>query len=104
MSNRIRDNTPFLRLLLSTHFSQQKALLDSASDEQLDLLTELLYNILYTVPIPLVTRKKLQRKKYLKDLARIKRSRAFRRKQVRARKRDIIKLLIGYAKELNTLM
>ena len=104
MSDRIRDNSSFLRLLLTTHSSQQKALLDTLSDEQVDLLSEVIYNILYTVPIPNNTRKKLQRKKYLKDIARIKRSRAFRRRHVRGKKRDIIKLLDTFAKELVTLI
>ena len=104
MSSRIRDNAPFLQLLLTSHLPQQKALIESASDEQVDLLTEVIHNLLYVVPIAHSVRRKLQRKVYLKDLANIKRSRKFRKSHMRKRKSDLLKVLMPFASDLLALL
>ena len=104
MSTRVDRNRTFLQLLLTTHLSQQKALLDTASPQQIDLISELLYNILYVVPLSEKERKSLQRKRFLKDVSKIKRSANFRRKKVRARKAELLKLLHQYSKNILSLL
>lgn len=102
--NRLRENEHYVRLLLSTTPSQQKALLDSVTDEQLDLLTEVLYNLLYVVPINQRERSAMLRKQAWKELAKISRSRKYRRVRVKANRKRLLDILIKYSKELITML
>lgn len=45
MGSKVRDNADFLRLLLSTHATQQLALLHSITPEQIDMISEVMHNI-----------------------------------------------------------
>ena len=104
MSDRIRNNSAFYQLLLSSTYSQQKALLDTITPLQLDLISELIYNILYTVPIPDKDRKTLKRKKFLKEISDIKKSIRYRTSRVKKNKRQLLKVLDSYADNLLALL
>lgn len=69
MSQRIRKNITFLKLLLSTHRSQKKALLNTISSEQLKAIGEIALNILHGV-IPLTAYQKKVLSRY-KDAIRL---------------------------------
>lgn len=100
MSSRIRDNLAFLRLLLTTHVSQQKALLDSISESQANLISELLFNLLFVLPLNDKQQKALRRKQYLKDLSKIKRSFKYRKAKIKVYKNQLVKLLDTYKSQL----
>ena len=62
MSQRIRKNISYLQLLLSTHRSQQRALLNTISPEQLNTLGEIALNILHgVIPLTKIQKKALTR-------------------------------------------
>lgn len=104
MSRALSENGSYLKLLLESHPKQQKALLDTASKQQVDLLSEILYNLLYVVPIDEAHRKRLLKKSYLKDIAKHNRSYAYRKRRIITRKLDLIKLLMTYSHELLQLL
>lgn len=103
MSSRIKNNVDFFRLLLQTQLPQQKALLQSLTPEQVDLLTEIVWNLLNSVPLPDKEKKGLQRKKYLKDISLLKRSHKYRKRRLNANKKQIIKILNTYMQPLLAL-
>ena len=100
MSARLQNNGDFFRLLLQTHLPQQKALLSSLSPGQVDLLTEVMHNILYVVPLLEKERKALQRKKILKEISVIKRSQTYRKKRMQTQKVQLLKVLAAYKDKL----
>lgn len=100
VSHRMKENEFFLRLLLNTTSQQQKVLLDTVTDNQLDLLSEVIHNILYVVPIAQQERKSLLRKQVLVELAKIKRSYKYRRTRVKVNKKEVMNILVKYAREL----
>ena len=104
MSERIRNNGAFYQLLLTSTYAQQKALLDTLTPPQLDLISELVYNLLNTVPIADSEKKKLRRKKYFKELSDIKRSFRYRFSRVKKNKKHLLKVLETYADRLLTLL
>lgn len=63
MSQRIKKNISFLQLLLNTHKSQKKALLDTISTEQLKTIGEIALNILHGV-LPLSANQKKALSRY----------------------------------------
>lgn len=64
MSQRIKKNIIYLQLLLNTHRSQQKALLNSISVDQFSSISEIALNILEgVVPISSTQKKALSRHK-----------------------------------------
>ena len=104
MSQRLHQNQPFLELLLSTHDIQKRALLDTLSPQQVNLISELIYNILYTVPIQNQERKTLQRRKYFKEIAKIKRSIQHRKKLIKKHKKELFKVLARYRANIVSLL
>ena len=100
MSPRVKENIHFFKLLLSTHPQQKKALLITADKPQLDFLSELLHNIIFTLPTSDKQRAKLQRRKYLTDIANIKRSHSFRRQKVKKHATQVIKLVDEFTPQL----
>ena len=100
MSTRIRDNSSFFRLMLSTHLAQQKALLDTISEKQTNLISELLFNLLFVLPLKEKEQKALRRKQYLKDLSKIKRSFKYRKSKIKVYKTQLVKLLDTYKTQL----
>lgn len=46
MTAKVRKHLDFLRLLISSHVKQRRQLINTASDEQLSVLTEAVYNVL----------------------------------------------------------
>lgn len=100
MSAKIKDNLSFFRLLLETSSLQRKALLDTLSESQVNLISELVFNLLYVLPIQVKARKSLQRKTYLKDIAKIKRTYKYRKSKIRRNRAHIIKLLEAYKQDL----
>ena len=89
-----------MTLLLSTFPAQQKALLDTASHEQVDLISEVVHNIVNVVPLPHGERKSLSRRKYLKDISNIKRSVKHRKSIIRDNKKKLLDLLATYSPQL----
>ena len=104
MSPRVKENIHFFNLLLSTHLPQKRALLVTADKSQLDFLSELLHNIIFTLPTSDKHRAKLQRRKYLTDIANIKRSHAFRRQRVKKHAAQLIKLMDEFAPQLKKVL
>ena len=100
MSTRIRDNSSFLKLILNTHSPQQKALLDTISQEQANFISELVFNLLFVLPLKEKERKSLLRKQYLKDIAKIKRSFKYRKAKIKAYKIQLLKLMDTYKSQL----
>ncbi len=98
--NRLKENENYLKLLLSTSNQQQKALLETITDKQVDLLTEVIYNLLHVVPIPSRERNSLLRKKILKELAKVTCSHKYRRMRVRVNKKLIVDTLLRYSDQL----
>ena len=100
MSSRIQNNGDFFRLLLQTHLPQQKALLSSLTSQQVDLLTEVVHNVLYVVPLVEKEKKALHRKKFLKEVSVMKRSQKYRKKRMQTKKVQFIKFLLTYKDKL----
>ena len=100
MSSRVKDNIHFFNLLLVAHPAQQKALLTTASNQQLDFLSELMHNIKFTLPLTAEQRKRLQRKTFLTELANIKRSYNFRKQRAKRYAPQLIKLFSEFAAPL----
>lgn len=103
MSSRLRSNLHYLNLLLDSHKPQQKALLLTASNDQLDFISELIHNILFVVPITDKSRKALHRRKYLLEIANIKRSHNYRRQRVKRKALAILDLINEYQRELRSV-
>lgn len=103
MSTRLKENVHFFRLLLSAEKSQQRALMQTVSDSQTNLLSEVLYNFLNHFPIEQTVRKRLLRKTYLRDIANLKRSIKFRKARIKKHTRDILSLLMQYRAPLDAV-
>lgn len=86
--------------MLSTHLAQQKALLDTISEKQTNLISELLFNLLFVLPLKEKEQKALRRKQYLKDLSKIKRSFKYRKSKIKVYKTQLVKLLDTYKTQL----
>ena len=71
MSRRVSKHKPFLQLLRSAEKNQQKAILKSASEEQIKTLSEIILNLLAGhIPINLKNKRDLAKyKENLRDLA-----------------------------------
>ena len=100
MTTRLRENEIFARLMLTTSRQQQKAILDTLTDEQVGVITEILYNLLYVVPMNDRERKSLLRKKIYKDIANVKRSHRFRRSKIRASIQQLLNLINNYSTQI----
>ena len=103
MSPRVKDNIHFFHLLLTAHPAQQRALLTTASNDQLDFLSEVIHNIVFTLSDNPKDRKRLQRKTFLTELANIKRSYNFRRQRAKRYTSQLVKLLAEFATPLQQI-
>ena len=104
MSPHVKENIHFFQLLLNTHKPQKKALLLTISNPQLDFLSELLHNIVFTLPAGDKQHNKLQKRKYLTDIANIKRSSSFRKQRVKKHAGQVIKLLDDFNPQLKKVI
>lgn len=104
MSDKVRENLSFFRLLLDTNQLQRKALLDTLSESQTNLISEIIFNLLYVLPIHAKERKALQRKVFLKDIAKIKRSYKYRKTRIRKNRLQVLKLLDMYKEGLSQMV
>lgn len=100
MSSRIANNADFFRLFLQTHLPQQKALMSTLSQEQIDLLSEVIFNILNRMPLPDKVQKALKRKKFLVFISLLKHSVSSRRKRLQANQLRFIKVLLEHRDNL----
>ncbi len=100
MTSRLRENESFARLMLTTSRQQQKAILDTLTDEQVAVITEILYNLLYVVPMNDRERKSLLRKKVYKDIANAQRSHRFRRSKIRASMQQLLNVINNYSTQI----
>ena len=74
--------------------------MSSLSQAQVDLLSEVIFNLLNVVPLSDKARKTLKRKKFLVYISQLKRAVGARRKKLQAKKVQIIKILSEYRHEL----
>lgn len=102
--SRVNDNRAYFELLLHGRPIQRKALLETASDAQLDFLSELCYNILNTLPVRKGAREAMGRRKYMHEVANIKRSHAYRRQRVRKFKNKLLEAIDKVGKELKQVL
>ena len=104
MLAKIKDNLSFFRLLLETDTAQQKAILDTITERQANLISELVFNLLHVLPIQAKARKSLQRKTFLKDIAKIQRTYKYRKSRIRKNRAQLVRLLETYKQELLQLV
>lgn len=100
----MNDNKAYFKLLLTAHPLQKRALLLSSNNEQLDLISEILHNILNTLPLEAAQKRQLNRRKYLSEIANIKRSHKYRRDRVKKFKCKLLKLLEDHSEQLGELL
>lgn len=102
MSQRIRKNSIYLQLLLKTHKSQQKALLNSISPDQLKAISEIALNILHG-GLPLSSSQKKRLTPYRKAIRLI----GHKKSSQKSKKRTLIKnikVLIILLKSAETIL
>ena len=104
MSPRVRDNIHFFNLLLTSHPAQRRALLTTASNQQLDFLSELFHNILFTLSLTSKQKSSLQRKKFVRELANIKRSYSYRRQRAKRHAARLLKILDDFMPQLRQVL
>ena len=104
MVNLLDDHSDFLSLLLKTEKNQRKALLSTLSQPQVDLLSEVFYNLINNFPIPQSDKKSLSKKKFVKVIADLKKSYKLRNSTVKKHKKQVEQILIKYRNNLLTLI
>ena len=72
----------------------------AANPAQVALISEMVWNLLYHLPITAESRKALLRKKGLKDVANFKRTLRFRKVKIIKHLKDVIDILEKYHKKL----
>ena len=95
MSVLVRQNIPFIRLLISTTANQQKALINSITRDQVKSIIEITYNIINLhIPVAQADRKKLIRHiSLIKDIGLKKLSIKKKTDLIKSKKRIIIAML-----------
>ena len=83
MTSKLKQNEHFIHLILEAPLKQKNALLHSISPQQVDAITEVIYNLLYVIPLPTTEHKKLHRKKAFKEIAKTNRSIKYRRDRIK---------------------
>jgi hypothetical protein len=105
MSSRVIDNKPFLYLILnSSSAKQKKALLQTITPEQIDVVSEFVHNLLHTLPLTTEEIKLVKRKKFLKSIDSLKRSQTYRGKKIVKHKLPILKLFESFRDRLLKLL
>jgi hypothetical protein len=104
MSQRLLDNTHFLSLLFATDKKQQRALLSNITNSQVDLISEIFYNLDSVLPLTSYEEKTLKRKQFIPKLAKITTAVARRRRLISQHKNQILKILQFFAPKLLQLI
>jgi hypothetical protein len=102
MSARIDQELDYLRLLLNTNHTQQKSLINSISNQQIDALTEIFHNFL-TLPLSSGESDFIQKRKYIiRKLSNISKSHRFRKHLILKHMRIVLSTLNFFKDQLNT--
>lgn len=104
MAERVLKNQHFFHLLLTTHLPQKKALLQSLTNDQVDFLSEVFYNLLHVLPLTEKERKPLLRKKYLTQIGNIKRSYPYRKVRIKKYSKQLIQTLENYTRQFKGML
>ena len=104
MGQLLESQNDFLSLILKTGKQQRKALLDTLTHEQIDLLGEIFFNLINNFPISEQERKTLNRKKFIKILTDFKKKHSSRNSTIKKNKKYIADLLMKYKDNLLTLI
>ena len=103
MSQTLQQNKEFLHLLLNTTKDQAVALLFTITKSQLDLLTEIVFNLLQ-LPLPLKARRIVKKsQKVLEAISRKHTSQSRKQSLIRKHYRHILYLLWAVKDQLETL-
>lgn len=90
----MQANKDFLTLLLTTENKQQKALVESITPPQVDCLSEVFHNLAYVVDLePDQYDFMKRRKKVIKSLSQVHRSRKFRKGSIQKHSPCMLKIL-----------
>lgn len=104
MSRLVQNNTPFLKLLLTTEDKQQqRALLQSATVDQINALGEIIYNLINIVPLDKKGERLVNRKSHrrlLRNLSLINKPYKSRRNLLRSNKSALHKILLHFKDKL----
>ena len=104
MSSNVNQHSDYLQLLLSSDYNQQKALLFTASLNQLDVLSEIFHNFLI---LPLTQEEKSflkGRKQLVEKLADITKSYRFRKSLINKHYRQVLKSLLFFKERLLSVL
>ena len=94
MSALLEANWPFINLLLGTSRKQQLVLLDNLTDSQIDLISEIFFNLWNIVELHPGQQKFLKRRAgAISDLAQISSSRKFRQATIKRLKAPVLAVL-----------
>lgn len=98
MSLRLAEQIHFLYTLLLADKKQGKAIFLTLSDAQVDVISEIVFNLLNKIPLDKKSDQKvLQRREYLKRLATIKTSVARRRNLLKKYWKQILQILVHFS-------
>lgn len=100
MSVRLNEQKPFLSLLLTTEKRQKQALLKSITNAQTDLLGEIFFNLVSTLPLTKSEESVLKRKPFIARIASLKSSPSRRKKILTRHHRQVINILDRFAAKL----
>lgn len=94
MSALLANNYAFIQLLLNTTPKQQKVLLDNLTDQQTDLISEIVFNLSEVIKLsPELHQTMKKRMKTVKALSKIYQSRQRRRSEIKRHKRPLMAIL-----------
>lgn len=94
MSGLLQSNWHFINLLLVTDLKQQKVLLSNLAPSQVDLLSEIFFNLSHVVELNPSQQKFMKRKiGIIKKLSKVNRSRKSRNKSIKTHQLQIIRIL-----------
>lgn len=103
MSQTLQQNKEFLHLLLNTSKNQAVALLFTITKSQLDLLTEILFNLLQ-LPLPLKAQRIVRKnQKVLEAISRKQTPQSKKQSLIKKHYRNILLLLWAVKNQLETL-
>lgn len=104
MVNLLNSQSDFLSLLLKTGKQQRRAILDTLSDSQLNLLGEIFYNLINTFPISQSEKNSLSKKRFVKVLTDFKKRPKLRHTVAKKNKKQIEDILLKYKDNLLSLV
>ena len=100
MSLKLAQQIHFLYLLFSADTKQRKALLSTLSDDQVNVISEIVFNLLEKVPLNQSDTKLFKRKPYLQKLATIKTSVNRRRNLLKKYSKQISQILAHFSENI----